>query len=256
MRAADLPTGQPLIEQLQNILRAVRFVLVVVGDDPVPSSVMFEAGLASGVGAPVVVLDGRNPDRRGTDDLALDTLQPGPRLYAKLTDSVGLTEQLEAYLEPGQPQSSRISGQTIPRPSPRPTRAPKVRYGSEAERRTAEALTRMGATVFGVRRTGSTSVPDLAVRFPHLDAVMNPVLVEVKGLRAQLRRARGQLADALTRGNVHLGLLVTLDLMEPRCDLVAPGQVVAQISLSHLEQSPDRLIKLLSQARSLAVHGD
>jgi hypothetical protein len=254
MRAADLTTAQPLTEQLQNILRTVRFVLVVVDDDPIPSSVMFEAGLASGVGAPVVVLDGRDPDRRGVDDLALDTLQPGPRLYARLTDPVGLTEQLEAYLEPRQPQSPRVGGQAIPRPSSRPTQAPAASYDSESVRRTAEALTHMGATVFGVR-AGPTSVPDLAVRFPHLDPMMNPVLVEVKGRRAQLRRARSQLADALARGHVHLGLLVTLDPVEPRCDSAAPGQVIAQISLSHLEQSPDRLIKLLSQARSLAVHG-
>ena len=93
MRVADLPAGQPLTEQLQQTLRSVRFVLVVVDDDPIPSSVMFEAGLARGVGAPVAVLDARDPDRRGVDDLALETLQPGPRLYARLTDLVGLTEQ-------------------------------------------------------------------------------------------------------------------------------------------------------------------
>ena len=80
---------------------------------------------------------------------------------------------------------------------------------------------------------------------------MNPVLVEVKGLRAQLPRARDQLADALARGNTHLGLLVTLDPLPPRYDRVAPGRVIAQISLSLLEQTPERLIKLLSEARSL-----
>jgi len=99
------------------------------------------------------------------------------------------------------------------------------------------------------------SVPDLVARFPHLDSAMNPVLVEVKGRRAQLDRARDQLAKALARGHTHLGLLVTLDTVEPRCDGVAPGRVVAQISLSLLEQKPERLIKLLSEARSLAVHG-
>lgn len=251
LRVADLPAGQPLTEQLRQTLRSVRFVLIVVDDDPIPSSVMFEAGLARGVGAPVAVLDGRDPDRRGVDDLALETLQPGPRLYARLTDPVGLTEQLEAYIQPGPSQIPRVQGQVIPRP----TQARKAsHYSSEAERRTAEVLTRLGATVLA-QRPGGSFVPDLVARFPHLDSSMNPVLVEVKGSRAQLRRARDQLASALARGNTHLGLLVILDTLPSRHDRVAPGQVVAQISLPVLEQTPESLIKLLSEARSLAVHG-
>jgi hypothetical protein len=251
MRVADLPAAQPLADQLRQALSSVRFVLIVVDNDPIPSSVMFEAGMANGVGVPVAVLDGRDPDRRSLDDLALDTLQPGPRLYARLTDSVGLTEQLEAYLEVQQPRLPRVQGQA----TWRATAAPPIDdYGSESVRRTVEVLTRLGATVFS-GRTGAPSVPDLVVRFPHLDASMNPVLVEVKGLKAQLARARNQLAKALAIGNTHLGVLVTLDIVSPRCDRVAPGQVIAQISLSLIEQTPERLIKLLSEARSLAVHG-
>jgi hypothetical protein len=251
MRVADLPAGQPLTEQLSRTMRSVRFVLVVVDDDPLPSSIMFEAGLARGVGVPVAVLDGRDPDRRGLDDLALDTLQPGPRLYARLTDLVGLTEQLEAYIEPGLPKLPRVQGQAIPRPSQAPLAS---HYRSEAERRTAQALMRLDAAVFADRPKG-LSAPDLVVRFPHLDPSMNPVLVEVVGRRDQLRRARDRLAEALARGNTHLGLLITLDTAPPRYDRVAPGRVIAQLSLSLLEQTPDRLIKLLSEARSLAVHG-
>ena len=184
---------------------------------------MFEAGLAHGVGVPVAVLDGRDQDRRSVDDLALDILQPGPRLYARLTDPVGLTSNFEAYIELGQPQLPRVQGQAIPRP----TQASQPTYhGSEAERRSAETLIRLGATVF-TDQAGSLSVPDLVARFPHLDPPMNPVLVEVKGLRAQLPRARDQLADALARGNTHLGLLVTLDPLPPRYDRVAPGRVIA-----------------------------
>jgi hypothetical protein len=250
LRVADLPPGQPLADQLRQTLRLVRFVLVVVDDAPIPPAVMFEAGLAHGVGVPVAVLDGRDPDRRNVDDLALEILQPGPRLYARLTDSVGLTEQLGAYLELGQPQLPRVQGQAIQRPS---EPSSSSYHGSDAARRTVEALTRLGATVF-TDRTGGFSVPDLVARFPHLDLPMNPVLVEVKGLRAQLPRARNQLGEALARGNTHLGLLVTLEALPPRYDRVAPGRVIAQISLSLLEQTPERLIKLLSEARSLAVH--
>lgn len=212
--------------------------------------------LARGVGASIAVLDGRDPDRRGLDDLALDTLQPGPRLYARLTDPVGLTEQLEAYIQPGQSQQPSLRVvQSLSRSSSQPTQPAPASYDSEPERRTGEALIRLGATVFGVR-IGSSSVPDLLARFPQLDPLMNPALVEVKRPHAQLGRVRDQLADALARGQTHLGLLVTLDTVQPGYERVAPGRVIVQLSLSLLEQTPERLIKLLSEARSLAVHGD
>jgi hypothetical protein len=84
---------------------------------------------------------------------------------------------------------------------------------------------------------------------------MNPVLVEVKGRKAHLSPARQQLRDALSRSHARLGLLVTLDPLPAASEWVGPGQVVAQISLLTLEQTPERLLMLLSEARNLAVHG-
>ena len=97
---ADLMVGRPLAQLLNESLSHVNLVLLVIDNAPIPPSVMFEAGLAHGRGIPVAVLDGRGPKRPGTtDELALDTLLPGPRLYAHLSDRVGIAEQLDAYLQ-------------------------------------------------------------------------------------------------------------------------------------------------------------
>jgi hypothetical protein len=254
LSADDLAPGASLAEQLSDALRAVRLVLVVIDNDPLPPSVLFEVGYARGVGAPIAVLDGRDPARHGTDELALDTLLPAPRLYAKLDDVAGLTEQLEAYLESEQHYVPREYLEKFAQATPI-TKEPVVNVeGSEVERRTADALLRAGATFVQDRSQPSSFVPDLVVQFPYLERSMNPVLVEVKGLRANLERVHQQLIAAMASGNVHLGLIVTLGNLEPT-EYRTRGRVIMQISLSYLEEYPDRLREFLTIARNHAVHG-
>jgi len=83
---------------------------------------------------------------------------------------------------------------------------------------------------------------------------MNPVLVEIKQTR-QIDDAYSQLVEALNRANAHLGILVTLDRVPTERRRVGPLQVVTQVSVSDLEDDPDHLVKLLTEARNLAVHG-
>jgi hypothetical protein len=254
LSADDLAPGASLAEQLSDALRAVRRVIVVIDNDPIPPSVLFEIGYARGVGARIAVLDGRDPARHGTDELALDTLLPAPRLYAKLDDVAGLTEQLEAYLESDQHYVPRESLDKFAEAVPI-AKEPVVNVeGSQVERRTADALLRAGATFVQDRRQPSSFVPDLVVQFPYLEKPMNPVLVEVKSLRADLERAAEQLIAAMTAGNVHLGLIVTLAELEPT-QYRTRGRVITQMSLSDLEEHPDRLRRFLTIARNLAVHG-
>lgn len=178
---------------------------------------------------------------------------PEPRLYALLSDSVGIAEQLDAYLQLQQSRDRTTSLGTVTPPAGRLFQKP-LRYESEGERRTAEALIGLGAVVLA-DRAGSRSVPDLVARFPQLEPSMNPVLVEVKGRKAHLNPARQQMRNALSRSRARLGLLVTLDSLPETSQRVGPGQVVAQISLVTLEQTPERMLVLLSEARNLAVHG-
>jgi hypothetical protein len=170
-----------------------------------------------------------------------------------LSDEVGIAEQLDAYLQL-QPQAGRAAPSEAVKPSEGRLFQKPVSYESEGERRAAEALMRLGAVVLA-DRAGSRSVPDFVARFPQLEPSMNPVLVEVKGRKAHLSPARQQLKDALSRSHARLGLLVTLDPVPETSQWVGPGQVVAQISLLTLEQTPERMLKLLYEARNLAVHG-
>lgn len=250
---ADLVVGRPLANLLDEALSQVDLILLIVDGDTLPPSIMFETGLGHGLGIPVAVLDGRGPKRPGTtDDLALDTLLPGPRLYAHLSDAIGIAEQLDAYLQLRQPEGGTAPAEVIKPSGGRIFQKP-VSYESEGERRTAEALAGLGAVVLA-DRAGSRSVPDFVARFPQLEPSMNPVLVEVKGRKAHLNLARQQLRDALSRSHAPLGVLVTLDQLPDTSERVGPGQVVSQISLLTLERTPQRMLTLLSEARNLAIH--
>jgi hypothetical protein len=249
---ADLAVGQPLAQRLDEILNRVTLVLLVIDDAPFPPSIMFEAGLAHARVIPVAVLDSRSPKPQGTtDDLALDTLLPGPRLYAHLFDEIGIAEQLDAYLQllPSREDTAPPEAVT---PSRRRLFQKPLGYETEGEQRTSEGLMGLGAVVLA-DRAGSRSLPDLVVRFPQLELSMNPVLVEVKGRKAHLGQARQQLRDALSRSDARLGLLVTLDSLPEAAERVGPGQVLAQISLLTLEQMPERLIGLLFDGVTLLV---
>jgi hypothetical protein len=249
----DLGPGV-LADQLLDAIRTVRLVLVVIDNDPVPPSVLLEIGYAYGVGKRIAVLDGRDRARHGNDELALDTLLRAPRLYARLDDVAGLTEQLQAYLESEQHYVPREYLEEFTQTSSI-ARTPVVNIaGSQVERRTADALLKAGATFVQDRPRTGNFVPDLAVQFPYLEKPMNPVLVEVKGLRADLEGAHEQLVSAMTAGNVHLGIIVTLDDLEPT-QYQTRGRVITQMSLSELEKHPDHLRRFLTIARNLAVHG-
>jgi hypothetical protein len=169
-------------------------------------------------------------------------------------DVAGLTEQLEAYLESEQHYVPREYLEKFAQVVPI-AKEPVVNVeGSRAERRTADALLRAGATFIQDRPRPSSFVPDLVVQFPYLEKSMNPVLVEVKSLRADLERAHQQLIAAMASGNVHLGLIVTLGDLEPT-QYRTRGRVIVQMSLAELEEHPDRLRRFLTIARNLAVHG-
>jgi hypothetical protein len=258
VKVDDLPTGKPLRDQLTDELRTVRFVLVVLDKRPIPPSILFEAGLAQGMGAPVAVLDGREPSF-GSDpeELALDTLLRAPRLFARIENASGLVQELGAYLEDLDSGPDLVVGYThiqIKR-SPTAEQRSKVwpRYYSEVERRVADAIERAGGTVL-TDRPKNLSSPDFAFSFPQLDASMNPVLVEVKQTR-HISQTHSQLAEALSRAKAHLGLLVTADHVPIERHRVGSLQVITQISLPELEDKPDVLAKLLTEARNLAVHG-
>jgi hypothetical protein len=96
--------------------------------------------------------------------------------------------------------------------------------------------------------------PDFVCLFPQLDASINPVLVEVKQTRS-LNQAHSQLVEALSRAKAHLGLLVTPDYVPSEHHRIGGLQVITQISLPELEEKPDLLVKLLTEARNLAMHG-
>ena len=234
-------------------------MLLELDKRPISPSIIFEAGLAQGMGVPVALLDGREAlfGSEDSEELALDTLLVAPRLYARIANRTGLVHELSAYLDGLQETPDAVIGDTftaVKRSSTAGRRSKtQPSHWTALERRVAQAIEHAGGTLV-TDPPKHRVAPDLVCLFPQLDASMNPVLVEIKQTR-QIDDAYSQLVEALNRANAHLGILVALDRVPTERRRVGPLQVVTQVSVSDLEDDPDHLVKLLTEARNLAVHG-
>ena len=237
-------------EAVEDGLKNAAFVMLVVDNRALPRSVIFEAGLAKGLGKSVVVLDARTRGRSMSDELPIDVLLDAPRMFARLNDKSALSQELDAYLASREDtRPAKVRGPYRAAPS----------WESEADERTFEALQRAGARLVSVRKSPH-GVPDLSIDLAQLGTGFNPVFVEVAGLRAAIDRKTAQMAEALRRSSVRLGLLITLDpepSFEEGEDLhrVDFGQAVVIRSLKQLEGDPDAVVRDLVSARNRLVHG-
>lgn len=246
----SLEGGGPIGQTVLTGLQEAAFVMLVIDNLVLPGSVIFEAGLAKGLGKPVVVLDARTRRRSMSDELAVDIFLDAPRMFARLNDQSALTQELAAYL--ASESDVRPARDRGPAPPPPP-------WESEADRRTFAALEHAGARLVSVRQS-PRGVPDLSVEFAELGPAFNPVFVEVAGRRADVGRRTVQLSEALQRSSARLGLLVTLD-REPGTDKgedwhrAGLGQAVVTWSLERLEEDPALVVQDLVALRNRLVHG-
>ena len=246
----DLPPGKPLRETIRVALELVDFVILVIDNRSMPMAVSFEAGLAAGLGKPLVVLDARTTNRRLKDELPVDVLIPGPRMFARLDDEEGLDQEVAALLRTESwthdqaPVSDRIWSEPIP------ARATMMR----SERDVWDALAGTGAEVVGARPE-ARSIPDLLVDFPELGHSFNPVMVEVVGQRADLRKKLASISQVLERAPSRLALVVTLDDVKRRIEVPSPGVAVLVWSYQDLLAHPDQAVLDLVRTRNQLVHG-
>lgn len=245
----DVPPGTPIGEALRSAIQMADYVLIVWDTAKLPRSVMLEAGYALGANVPVALLDARS-HRGTTDDPTVDALLNVPRLHGRLSDPAGLQRELSAlrYL-------SRKAPASLP-PEETPSdwyRDLPAAVGDSAESRTLSILQKLDVRV-NSERERPLDVPDWDVWVPLFSPPFNPVLIELIGLKGSLKRKREQLRSALVRQGAHLGVLVTLDPVASRVDVLRDSAIV-EVSLPQLEQSPQDLFSLLRQARNSLLHG-
>jgi hypothetical protein len=245
----DVPPGKPIGETLRAAIETADYVLIVWDTAKLPRSVMLEAGYALGARVRVALLDARS-HRGTTDDPTVDALLDVPRLHGRLSDLPGLQRELSAL---------RYLSRNVPAPLPQ-EEAPSNWYrdlqtaaGDSAEARMLSVLQQLKVRV-SAERERPLDVPDWNVWVPLFSPPFNPVLVQLAGRKASLKRKRAQLRSALATQGAHLGVLVTLDPVASHVEVVRESAIV-EISLLQLEESPQDLFLLLRQARNSLLHG-
>lgn len=245
----DIPSGTPIGEALRTAISRADYVLIVWDTAKLPRSVMLEAGYALGAGVPVALLDAR-PSRGTTDDPTVDALLDVPRLHGRLSDSPGLQRELTALRYLSRNATSPLPAMDAPSNWYLAVQSPA---GDDAESRMLRVLHQLDVRVHA-ERTQPLAVPDWAVWVPLFSAPFNPVLIELVGRRGSLKRKSSQLRSALTEQGAHLGVLVTLDPVASRVDVVRDSAII-EVSLLQLEESPQELLLLLRHGRNSLLHG-
>lgn len=247
--AYEVTTGESVGQSLRDAIAKVDYVIVVWDTQKLARSVMFEAGYALGVGTPVALLDVRT-SRGPVDDASIEALLNVPRLHAKLFDFAGLRRELLALRQ-------LSFGGSLPTGDDeslsRWYHEPPPRSDSSSEARVLDLFRRTEIAV-NAERVSALAVPDWVVWAPSFAPPFNPVLVELVGLKGSLERKREQLRRALDDQGALIGVLIALDHVESRVEIVRSAAIV-QISLRQLEQQPADLLGLLRHARNSLVHG-
>jgi hypothetical protein len=242
-----LPVGGNLPETLSAAISTADFVLVVIDEPVVAPAVIFEAGAAFGAGRPVLVL---YATRRAVSP-PINSLLTAPRISATLDDEEALEYQLRGYLENVLPIARRRAPsldlvEVIDTP---PSARPSAEL--DAIERTKDALEEMGAIV--TMTGGMRSVPDMAASWPQLTP-FDPLLVEIAGRKARLKKKVDQLRAAMKGRTNRLGLVITLD-ERPIREEVLHGVAILVVSLRQLESSPSLVFQRLVTLRNRLVHG-
>lgn len=235
----------------QDAIRDASYVLLVWDTILLPRSLLFEAGLAVGIGANLVLLDARRR-QDGRDDLAVEAYLSVPRLHGRLSDVEGLTRELRALRQVNF-QSAKSNKESLPR-ADWPIQVSQTTGGSDFEDRVLRVLNRLDIQVLQLGDERKQRIPDWEVVVPGLMAPFNPVFIELAGRKANLPSKRDQIRAALLDRGAHIGALVILDPVESRVETVHDTAIV-EISLGQLESSPHDLDVLLRTARNQLVHG-
>lgn len=246
----DVVSGVSWAASLNEGLRQATFVCVVLGDRPVSAAVMYEAGVAVGMGRPLVVVGKLDADT------SLAQLSDAPVIRYKSDDDTTLREGLRAYIDLLQQAVASPSATQKPVTTKSWSRlAPAQKKGSELERAVAASLETSGALVALDPAIGDAGV-DMTASFPVLGAALNPVLIEVKTtIRGADNRALDQLRKAMRRHGARFGMLVTRDKRSLK-RVVEGSTAILVVSVAELETlSAPRIEQELIRLRNELFHG-
>ncbi len=261
--AMDIRPGDSLAERLEDEITRADLVVAVFSGDYSPG-VAYEAGLAQGLGKPVVVVTSEPMES------PLSPLSRAPIVLADSTNEDALSFALDQILPrldqiPSERRSVTRRGKRRPDVlAALASRINRLRHsgtGRQLERLLAEALRSDPAVSVAAERKARDAGIDMALWLDGYGAVLgNPLLVEVKiGSLSdgRLLQAESQLAGHLFRTNARFGLLVYLDRQDRRFLRRGGLPIIVRMDavdlVRGLEKSP--LGKVLRAERNRIAHG-
>jgi hypothetical protein len=249
--------GQSPVELVSAQIRRASFVLgVITGEEN--AAVLFELGLATGLGKPVFLI-ADDKERLASSLLSL------PLVVAPLTDTENLRFHLEAFLAslalprqattaPRKPPRFYGGGEAVS--LPRSSGSPEAR----SEQRVEAAFRRAGANVTVSPQIAEGSEADMIVWLPDLDLGLGgPLLVEVKSRATEAFPVNGirQVERLLCRSHLRAAVLVTNAPDPGVSGRVVQGAFVYAVSIPELERLAEagKLTQELKRIRNRLAHG-
>lgn len=256
------PAASVFLENTAELISAADAVIVVLAGKETANS-LFEAGMAIGLGKPLLVvaedvaeIDGQIPDR---------ILSALPRVRAKLTDGDALGFHVEAFLDGVRQKSSEtvVTG-TAPRISPpKGSTMRRSQPASPLETRLLNAFetaVEISAVHLEPQLNNSRRFrPDFAVWLDSSTHVIpNPLIVELKGRRAAMSGHRDRWLEQLQSYAYDTGVgavMLVEDLSAP-LSIVRLNPVVFQVGLRDLEVllNEQGLIQEMLRVRNILAH--
>jgi len=248
----------PLLEDqdANSGIAAADFALVVLNGTRADYRGVFDAGIAVGLGKPVLLIQTR------ARTLPID-FRRFTTVKANLSNRDALNFHLDLFLA-APPAMTRPAGtekdgrEQLPRSSkPRNVEIP---FDSELERRAYDAVVAAGGSVISQPRADPSAKfrPDLLASLGHLDAeLLDPVAIEVRGLTepSLVRRLEDQLMGFMQGARVRTALVLTAMPSDPRQQQISPNILWLAIDEFETLARSGRLGDFVRETRNRILHG-
>ena len=250
--ADEILAGSSINEAIINALTSADFVCVVMPALKPSPTVMYEAGLATGLHRPLLVV----ADARGADSLPSQLLS-APMIRYKLGMTKVLRENLSAYVKQVQPIASHhlvnkevlvdFSATILNR---HVGLVPRLEERIAARFKEAGALVAIGSRISGNMR------PDIVATFPALGPEFSPIIVEIKDRRQRsLENITQQMRRYLDAAGARLGLIVDEANEQEVSSRTYDSSGILYVSADDLQAwDNNRLLEELTRLRNKVVH--
>lgn len=250
--ADEILAGSSVNEAIVNALTSADFVCAVTPALKPSPTVMYEAGLATGLKRPLLVV----ADARGADTLPSQLLS-APMIRYKPGMTKVLRENLSAYVKQVQPIASQyLVNKEVLVDFSTTNLNRHVGLVPRLEERIATRFKEAGALVAIDSLISGSMRPDIVATFPALGPEFSPIIVEIKDRRQRsLENITQQMRRYLDAAGARLGLIVDETNEQKISSRIYDSAGILYVSADDLQAwDNNSLLYELTRLRNKVVH--